>query len=362
MSVRLPKLSVCIPAYNRAKYLPALLDSALEQGYPNLEIVITEDNSPERAQIAQVVEEYRRRGVACICYFENQKTLGFDGNVRELFVRATGDYCVMMGNDDILCPGSLDTIGSLLAEHPEVAVAIRSYGWFYDTPETVDQIVRYFPATSLFPPGEDTAATFFRRTGVLAGLAIRRADAAAAATDRFDGSLYYQIYVAAELLLKAHGLYIADTIALCRENKPDFGQSQAEKGKFQPGVYTSDARITMICDMLRIAESIDAVHGTKLHARVLKDLGNYSYYFLAFQAEARFSQFWKYYRAMGAMGFNRNPLFHTYFWALAVLGKSRCERVVKFLRSTLKATPRLGHLSSGTTLDKTPNPVAGSSG
>jgi glycosyltransferase involved in cell wall biosynthesis len=362
MKVRLPKLSVCIPAYNRAKYLPALLDSALSQNYPDLEIVITEDNSPERAEITQVVDAYRQRGVECIRYFENQKTLGFDGNVRQLFVRATGDYCVMMGNDDILCPGSLGTIGSLLAEHPEVAVALRSYAWFYESSEIVDQTVRYFPATSLFPPGEETAATFFRRSGVLPGLVLRRAEAAAVATDRFDGSLYYQIYVAAELLLKAHGLYIADTIVLCRETKPDFGQSQVEKGKFQPGVFTSDARIAMIRDMLRIAESIDTEHGTKLHARVLKDLGNYSYYFLAFQAEARFSQFWKYYRAMGAMGFNRNPLFHTYFWALAGLGKSRCERVVKFLRSTLKATPRLGRLSSGTTLEKTPSPVAGSSG
>src|SRR5258708_2759326 len=119
MTFPLPKLSVCIPAYNRAEYLPALLDSALSQNYPNLEIVITEDNSPEREQIAQVAREYRERGVECIHYFENEKTLGYDGNLRSLFARATGDYCVMMGNDDLLCPGSLATIGGLLAEHPE---------------------------------------------------------------------------------------------------------------------------------------------------------------------------------------------------------------------------------------------------
>ena len=359
MRYQLPKLSICIPAYNRAEYLPALLDSILTQNYSNVEIVISEDNSPQRLQLAQIVQEYRLRGVDCICYFENEKTLGFDGNLRTLFARATGDYCVMFGNDDLLCPGALDTIGILLSQHPDVAVVIRSYGWFHNDPAVVDQIVRYYPTTRIFASGEETASTFFRRVGTLAGLVFRRQDAVAAATDRFDGTLYYQVYLAAELLLKARGMYIADVIALCREGKPDFGQSEAEKGKFQPGVYTSDARISMVRSMLEIAAYIDTAHHCNLYKRVLKDLGNYSYYFLAFLATSRFSEFWRSYRILGELGFNRNPLFHFYFWSLALLGKARCETVVKFLRSTLRATPRLGGIASGTPLESTTTSSSG---
>jgi abequosyltransferase len=350
MTQALPKLSICIPAYNRAKYLAPLLDSILSQKYSDVEIVISEDNSPERSLIAEVVRTFRERGFDCIRYFENEQTLGFDGNVRILFARATGDYCVMMGNDDLLCPGALATIGTVLASHPEVGVAIRSYGWFYDDPEVVDQTVRYFPADRIFAPGEATAATFFRRVGVLAGLVFRRSEALLVASDRFDGTLYYQVYLAAELLLKTHGLYIAQTIAICRENKPDFGQSQSEKGKFQPGVYSSDARIAMVRAMLDIASYMDAAHHGSMHRRILKDLGNYSYYFLAYQANASFGFFWKYYRTLGAMGFNSNPLFHLYFWSLAVLGKANCERLIKFLRARLKSTPQLGDLEAGSSL------------
>jgi abequosyltransferase len=352
MTQVLPKLSICIPAYNRAQYLPPLLDSIFTQGYPNLEVVISEDNSPERPQIVQVVQAYQERGHRSIRYFQNEKTQGFDGNLRMLFARATGDYCVMMGNDDLFCPGALNTIGTLLAQHPEVAVAIRSYGWFYDDPASVDQIVRYFPETSIFPPGEDTAVTFFRRVGVLAGLVLRRKDAVAVASERFDGSLYYQVYVTAELLLKAHGLYIAETIAICREGKPDFGQSHAEKETFVPGAYTSDARIAMIRSLLEIAGYMDEAHRCKMRGRVLKDLGNYSYYFLAFQANSALPEFWRYFQTLGRMGFNRNPLFHLYFWSLAVLGRENCENAIKFLRSKLKATPRLGTIKSGTSLVK----------
>jgi glycosyltransferase involved in cell wall biosynthesis len=359
MSPTLPKLSICIPAYNRAKYLPALLDSILIQSYSSIEIVVSEDNSPERQKIADVVQEYRRRGVDSIRYFENEKTLGFDGNLRMLFARATGDYCVMMGNDDLLCPGALGTIGTLLAAHPEVAVVIRSYGWFSDNPAKLDQVVRYFPATSIFSPGEDTAVTFFRRVGALAGLVFRREDAVAVASDRFDGTLYYQVYLAAELLLRGHGLYIAETIALCFEGKPDFGQSSVERGKFQPGIYTSDARIAMIRSMLDIAAYMDTAHHCNMYKRVLEDLGNYSYCFLVFQATSRFADFWRYYRILGRIGFDRSPLFHLYFWSLALLGKGRCEAAIKFLRSTLKSTPRLGNIASGTSLEEATAPALG---
>jgi abequosyltransferase len=358
MSPPLPTLSVCIPAYNRANFLPALLDSILTQNYPGVEIVISEDNSPQRPQISEVIQAYRKRGVDCIRYFENEKTLGFDGNLRILFARATGKYCVMMGNDDLLCPGSLATIGALLAAHPEVAVAIRSYGWFVDNPAQLDQIVRYFPATRIFDPGEDTAVTFFRRVGALAGLVFRREDSVAAQSDRFDGTLFYQIYLAAELLLKAHGLYIAETIAICREGKPDFGHSPAEKGKFLPGVYTSDARVAMVRGILDIASYIDAAHHTHIYSRVLKDMGNYSYSFLAFQANLRFADFWSYYRAMGEIGFSRNPFFHIYFWSLALFGKRFCEAVIRLLRFTFRATPRLGGIGSGTSLETAAAPAS----
>jgi len=256
----------------------------------------------------------------------------------------------MMGNDDLLCPGALKTIGNLLTAHPDVAVAIRSYGWFYENPSDIAQVVHYFPNTCIFPPGEDTVVTFFRRVGVLAGLVFRREDALAVSTDQFDGTLYYQVYLAAELLLRAHGLYIDKTIAICREGKPDFGHSTAEQGKFQPGVYTSDARIEMIRSLLRIAEYMDAAHQCKMYTRILKDLGNYSYVYLSFQANLPFPEFWRYYRILGEIGFDHNLLFHFYFYGLVIFGKARCESMVKFLRSKLRATPRLGGISAGTPL------------
>ena len=99
-----PKFSICIPAYNRVRYLPALLDSIYTQDCNDFEIVICEDVSPERKHIAAIVRNYAERHPDTLRYYENETTLGYDSNIRNLVEKADGDFCFFMGNDDLMCP------------------------------------------------------------------------------------------------------------------------------------------------------------------------------------------------------------------------------------------------------------------
>ena len=56
-----PKISIAIPAYNRAALLPPLLDSIFAQNFDNFEVVIAEDDSPEREAIRKVATIYAER-------------------------------------------------------------------------------------------------------------------------------------------------------------------------------------------------------------------------------------------------------------------------------------------------------------
>src|SRR5258708_3065972 len=107
-----PLISVCIPAYGRARLLPELLDSIVSQDYDDFEIVICENDSPERAEIRRVADRYERTSGRRIRYFENERNLGYDGNIRRLVRQATGKYLCFCGNDDLLAPGGLKTIAS----------------------------------------------------------------------------------------------------------------------------------------------------------------------------------------------------------------------------------------------------------
>ena len=122
-----PLISVCIPAYNRASLLPALLDSILAQDFGDYEVLICEDGSPEREAIGRVVERYRQQAPVRIRYEQNAVNLGYDGNIRRLVELAQGRYCLFMGNDDLLCPGALTAVAGAVHAHPDTGVVVRSY-------------------------------------------------------------------------------------------------------------------------------------------------------------------------------------------------------------------------------------------
>ena len=51
-----PSVSVIIPCYNQAHFLPEAIQSALSQTYPEIEVVVVDDGS--RDKIAEVMGRY----------------------------------------------------------------------------------------------------------------------------------------------------------------------------------------------------------------------------------------------------------------------------------------------------------------
>lgn len=54
----LPRVSVIIPCYNQAKYLPETLDCLINQSYQNWEAIVIDDGSDDKT--ADVVSTYIR--------------------------------------------------------------------------------------------------------------------------------------------------------------------------------------------------------------------------------------------------------------------------------------------------------------
>ncbi|MCP4552903.1 MAG: glycosyltransferase family 2 protein, partial [Bacteroidetes bacterium] len=172
-----PKISVCIPAYNRSLLLPELLDSIYSQDFRDFEVVIAEDSSPERQAIKSIASEYIERYPQHLTYVENPKNLGYDGNLRRLFEIAKGEYVFFMGNDDLMAPEALATVVNAINRHPDVGVVLRSYATFDGTPDNVVQIFRYFDRELFFPAGAESVATIYRRSVVIPGMVFHRESA-----------------------------------------------------------------------------------------------------------------------------------------------------------------------------------------
>lgn len=343
-----PKISVCIPAYNRADVLPELLNTIFSQNFDEFEIVICEDQSPQRLQIAEVVNQYNIIRPGLIQYFENSENLGYDGNLRNLIEKSRGEYCLFMGNDDLMCEGALTKVAATIGRYPNIGVLLRSYATFDGTPDNIVQTFRYFDQELFFPAGAKTISTIYRRSVVIPGMVIHRESAAKIASNQFDGTLLYQLYLVANILVSKNAVYLPDVIVLYRNGGiPDFGNNVHEKGKFVPKEQTPDSSLHFMQGMLAIAKSVEDKNKLKIYDAILRDIGNYSYPIISIQAGKSLNIFLRYCWGLAKLGFWKNKMFYLYFLSILILGVKNIDKMIGFIKNKLGYTPVIGKVYKG---------------
>lgn len=342
------KISVCIPAYNRVKVLPDLLLSILNQDYNDFNIVICEDDSPERDKIKEVVSIYQEKFPGKINYHENEKNLGYDGNIRNLIEKSTGEYCFFMGNDDLMCEGALGKVAQALSRHPNVGVLLRSYAAFDGEPTNIVQTFRYFEKELFFQNGQDTITTMYRRSVVIPGMVLHREESLKYSTNIFDGTLLYQLYLVANILVNKNAVFLPDIIVLYRNGGiPDFGNNENEKSRFTPTQQTVESSVHFMKGMLEIARHTENTRKVKVYNAIAKDISNYSYPILAIQSSRSFAVFTKYCFDLVRLGLGKSLLFYLYYMTLVTLGAKRSNDIIVKIKNIIGHTPTIGNVYKG---------------
>lgn len=126
-----PLLSIAIPTYNRAGFLRTCLQVLLPQvrARNDVEITVFDNASPDDTQ--QVAEQLRRQDGAFV-YRRNAENIGSDRNIAQCFDEARGSYVWILGDDDVVLPGALDTIMSVIRGARYGVVFARAYGYDED--------------------------------------------------------------------------------------------------------------------------------------------------------------------------------------------------------------------------------------
>jgi abequosyltransferase len=353
MSNNTPLISVCIPAFNRPEFMGDLLDTIVSQDFSDFEIIVCEDNSPKTLKVEQVVNRYIEMYKHIkIRFIRNKKTLGYDGNFRKLIDVSNGEYCVYMGDDDLMCEGALSRIASVIDNfHP--GVIIRSWARADRDSKEILEIFRYFDGDRLFKAGNDGVVTMYRRSVAIAGYTVNRDLAKKQSTDRFDGTLLYQLYLTGMIISNSNGYYISDLIAIMRKDSSQspthfFGTAEAEKGRFKPGELKSSQSLNFIDGMIEIAKYLEhELNMPDLYREILRDMSSYSYPLLSVQSKQSSKLFFQYYLSLSKKGFWKSLYFHIYYISLAIFGLNRCTKVIVFIKKRLRRTPVLGSISQG---------------
>ncbi len=107
------KLSVIIPAYNRADLVPITVDSVLNSGLDDFEIVVVDDGSTD--QTPDVV-----RAMATPVRYLRQANGGLASARNAGFAASRGRYVAFLDSDDLWFPGAGATLVRLLDEHDDL--------------------------------------------------------------------------------------------------------------------------------------------------------------------------------------------------------------------------------------------------
>ena len=108
-------VSIIIPCYNKAQFLGETLDSVAVQSYPNIEVVVVDDDSPDNTR--EVVEIYKGKMTNLV--YIHQANQG-PSAARNNGIRASrGEYVMALDADDRLAPTYVERCVKYLENHPE---------------------------------------------------------------------------------------------------------------------------------------------------------------------------------------------------------------------------------------------------
>jgi len=127
-----PRITIGMPVRNGDDYLEETLLSLLAQDYPDLEIVISDnDSNPEtKAILARFAAEYPQ-----ITVYPQSETLSIIDNFAYVLTKATGEYFCWAAHDDLRSPGSIRAQAAVLDQHPEINCVMTDVVNFYDDSE-----------------------------------------------------------------------------------------------------------------------------------------------------------------------------------------------------------------------------------
>lgn len=123
-AVAIPLISVIVPAFNAAAFLPDALNSLLRQTHRNLEVIVVNDGSTDDTAAllaAWCARDPRVRAV-------HQQNRGLPAARNAGLSVARGDYIAFLDADDVVHPIKLEHQLAYLTAHPDADLVYSDYG------------------------------------------------------------------------------------------------------------------------------------------------------------------------------------------------------------------------------------------
>jgi glycosyltransferase involved in cell wall biosynthesis len=155
MSPTSPRVTVVIPTFNRARFLPVAIDSVLAQTYGDFRLLVADNASTD--ETAELVARYDDPRID---YVRRPENVGITANHNLALRDVASEYCLIVPDDDVLFPQILERTVAALDANPRAGMVHArfqvlgedggvlkelddwTYGLDSDTVETGEQFLR----------------------------------------------------------------------------------------------------------------------------------------------------------------------------------------------------------------------------
>ena len=121
-------VTIVIPSYNHARFLPDCLGSIQRQTFEDWQIVLIDDGSKDDS--VELARRYARED-SRISVYVNEQNLGTYGTEQRGLELSESPFVAIMNSDDLWAPTKLERQMAMLAAHPEVPLCYV-LGWMVD--------------------------------------------------------------------------------------------------------------------------------------------------------------------------------------------------------------------------------------
>src|SRR3990167_9461915 len=127
------KYSILLPTRNGGLFLENCIHSILNQDYSDFELVISDnantDNTPD------VIQKFKDN--PCVKQIRNEAVVSVTENWNNAYHASSGDYILMMGDDDYLLPGYFQRMDSILERYEQPDCVVYN-AFSYVAPQSID--------------------------------------------------------------------------------------------------------------------------------------------------------------------------------------------------------------------------------
>lgn len=119
MTHQTPLVSICIPTYNGEKFISEALYSAVNQTYPNIEIIISDDQSQDSTlKFVRDIGDHLDVKFSIFHHTPN----GIGSNWNNCLKHANGEFIKFLFQDDILNPNCIEEMVNLAGEDDDIGL------------------------------------------------------------------------------------------------------------------------------------------------------------------------------------------------------------------------------------------------